>query len=53
MRIRSSSGEIATFYADVVRGAFQLFSLQWVGGNEQPDIFSNRSIAAGWDALGL
>jgi peptide/nickel transport system substrate-binding protein len=32
--------EFATFYADVTRGAFQLYSLRWIGGNEQPDIFS-------------
>jgi len=37
MDIRSF--ETATFYADVMRGAFQMYSLQWVGGNEQPDIF--------------
>jgi peptide/nickel transport system substrate-binding protein len=34
------SFEFATFYSDVVRGAFQVYSLRWVGGNEQPDIFS-------------
>jgi len=34
------SFEFATFYSDVVRGAFQLYSLRWIGGNEQPDIFS-------------
>ena len=33
------SNEFATFYADVTRGAFQMYSLRWVGGNEQPDIF--------------
>jgi peptide/nickel transport system substrate-binding protein len=33
------SFEFATFYADVVKGAFQLYSLRWVGGNEDPDIF--------------
>ncbi|MGO9211200.1 MAG: ABC transporter substrate-binding protein [Terriglobales bacterium] len=33
--------EFATFYADVQRGAFQLFSLRWVGGNEDPDIFEH------------
>ncbi len=31
--------EFATFYGDVQKGAFQLFSLRWVGGNEDPDIF--------------
>jgi peptide/nickel transport system substrate-binding protein len=34
------SCEFATFYADVTRGAFQMYSLRWIGGNEQPDIFS-------------
>lgn len=33
------SFEFATFYSDVTRGAFQLYSLRWIGGNEQPDIF--------------
>lgn len=34
------SYEFATFYSDIVRGAFQMYSLRWIGGNEQPDIFS-------------
>ncbi len=34
------SSEYATFYSDVTRGAFQMYSLRWIGGNEQPDIFS-------------
>ena len=34
------SYEYATFYSDVTRGAFQMYSLRWIGGNEQPDIFS-------------
>ena len=33
------SYEFATFYSDVNRGAFQIYSLRWIGGNEQPDIF--------------
>ena len=33
------SFEFATFYSDVNRGAFQIYSLRWIG-NEQPDIFS-------------
>ena len=33
------SYEFATFYFDVTRGAFQMYSLRWIGGNEQPDIF--------------
>jgi len=31
--------EFATFFADVTRGAYQVHSLRWVGGNENPDIF--------------
>jgi peptide/nickel transport system substrate-binding protein len=31
--------EFATFFADVTRGAFQVYSLRWIGGNEDPDIF--------------
>lgn len=34
------SYETATFLSDVRRGAFQLYSLRWIGGNEQPDIFT-------------
>ena len=31
--------EFATFFADVTSGAFQLYSLRWTGGIEDPDIF--------------
>lgn len=31
--------EYGTFYTDVTRGSFQLFSSRWVGGNNDPDIF--------------
>ena len=32
--------EFATFYSYVVKGQFQIYSLRWVGGNnEDPDIF--------------
>ncbi|MGB7864619.1 MAG: ABC transporter substrate-binding protein, partial [Candidatus Sulfotelmatobacter sp.] len=33
------SFEFATFFADVTHGAFQLYGLRWIGGNEDPDIF--------------
>jgi peptide/nickel transport system substrate-binding protein len=33
------SFEFATFFSDVTKGEFQLFSLRWIGGNEDPDIF--------------
>jgi peptide/nickel transport system substrate-binding protein len=35
------SFEFATFYSDVVKGAFQVYSLRWIGGNEDPDIFEH------------
>ena len=31
--------EFATFLSDVTHGAFQMYSLRWIGGNEDPDIF--------------
>jgi peptide/nickel transport system substrate-binding protein len=33
------SAEFGTFYADVTRGAFEMYSLKWIGSNEDPDIF--------------
>jgi peptide/nickel transport system substrate-binding protein len=33
------SAEFGTFYADVTRGAFQMYVLKWVSSNEDPDIF--------------
>jgi len=35
--------EFATFFADVTRGAFQVYSLRWIGGNDDPDIFETFS----------
>jgi peptide/nickel transport system substrate-binding protein len=31
--------EFATFFSDVTNGAYQVHSLRWIGGNEDPDIF--------------
>jgi peptide/nickel transport system substrate-binding protein len=31
--------EFATFFADVTSGAFEVYSLRWIGGNADPDIF--------------
>ena len=31
--------KFATFFSDVQHGAFQMYSLRWIGGNEDPDIF--------------
>src|SRR4029077_8890830 len=39
------SYESATFIQDLTRGSFQMYALRWVGGNEQPDIFTTLSIA--------
>src|SRR5581483_2752932 len=33
------SFEFATFFSDVTHGEFQVYSLRWIGGNEDPDIF--------------
>lgn len=33
------SFEFATFYSDISRGAFAIYGLRWIGGNEDPDIF--------------
>lgn len=33
------SFEFATFFSDVTHGEFQFYSLRWIGGNEDPDIF--------------
>jgi peptide/nickel transport system substrate-binding protein len=33
------STEFGTFYADVTKGAFQIYALRWIGSNEDPDIF--------------
>lgn len=38
MEIRSN--EFATFFADVLAGNFQLYSLRWIGGNNDPDHFN-------------
>lgn len=34
------SFEAATYIQDLNRGSFQIYALRWIGGNEQPDIFS-------------
>jgi peptide/nickel transport system substrate-binding protein len=32
--------EFATFFADVIKGNFQVYSLRWVGANTDPDFFN-------------
>ncbi len=34
------SFEFGTFFSDVTHGEFQMYGLRWIGGNEDPDIFS-------------
>jgi peptide/nickel transport system substrate-binding protein len=46
------SYEFATFYSDVTRGAFQVYSLRWIGGNEQPDIFTHAFSTARFSPKG-
>lgn len=52
MEIRSN--EFATFFADIIKGNFQMYSLRWVGGNNDPDILdaifsSNRTPPNGFN----
>ena len=46
------SYEPATFYADVTRGVFQMYSLKWLGGNEQPEIFTYAFATASFTPKG-
>lgn len=39
LRIRTY--EFATFYADITKGAYEVHSLRWIGGNQDPDIFED------------
>ena len=32
--------EFATFFADVIKGNFQTYSLRWIGANNDPDFFN-------------
>jgi len=40
------SFEFATFFSDVTHGAFQMYGLRWIGGNEDPDIFEYAFLSA-------
>lgn len=46
------SYEFTTFYADLVKGAFQMAPSRWIGGNEQPDIFHYAFSAASFPPHG-
>lgn len=39
IRLEIRSLEFATFYSDIIHGSFQLYTLRWIGGNNDPDIF--------------
>ena len=39
IKLEIRSAEFGTFYADVTKGAFQVYALRWIGSNEDPDIF--------------
>src|SRR5438552_16978769 len=32
--------EFATFFADVMKGNFKVYSLRWLGANNDPDVFT-------------
>ncbi|MEO6909837.1 MAG: ABC transporter substrate-binding protein, partial [Edaphobacter sp.] len=46
IQLEIRSAEFGTFYADVTKGAFQMYALRWIGSNEDPDIF--RYAYASW-----
>ena len=39
INLQIRSAEFGTFYADVTKGAFQIYALRWISVNEDPDIF--------------
>jgi len=39
VQLELRSLEFATFYSDITRGSFQLYTLRWLGANLDPDIF--------------
>ncbi len=41
IRMEIQSNEFATFFSDVLSGNFQMYSLRWIGGNNDPDIFNS------------
>ena len=40
IQLEIRSAEFGTFYADVTKGAFQIYALRWIGMNEDQNIFS-------------
>ena len=46
------SSEFGTFYADITKGAFQMYMLRWTGSNQDPDIFRYAYSAASFPPKG-
>ena len=46
------SAEFGTFYADITKGAFQMYMLRWTGSNQDPDIFRYAYSAASFPPRG-
>lgn len=46
------SFEFATFYSDISHGAFDIYGLRWIGGNENPDIFRYAYASASFPPRG-
>ena len=40
MTVDIRGAEFSTFFADVIKGNFQLYSLRWIGANNDPDMFN-------------
>jgi peptide/nickel transport system substrate-binding protein len=38
--------EFGTFFSDITKGAFSMYALRWIGGNESPDIFRLAYVTA-------
>jgi peptide/nickel transport system substrate-binding protein len=40
VQMEIQGNEFATFFADIIKGNFQVYSLRWIGANNDPDIFN-------------
>jgi peptide/nickel transport system substrate-binding protein len=40
VNMQIQGNEFATFFADVIKGDFQVYSLRWLGANNDPDMFN-------------
>jgi peptide/nickel transport system substrate-binding protein len=52
IELQVRSAEFATFYADISKGAFQMYMLRWIGSNEDPDIFRYTSATSAFPPHG-